>query len=134
MNKYAVQSTLKVIRDISKYKVDADASTDLTAEELTSLGLVPIRAYPNTNSTQIMEMLETPIIDSDELVLFLIRDKTNAEKLDEIRNIRNSLLSDTDWTGMSDVTMSAGMVTYRQALRDLPASVDVNSPVYPTKP
>ena len=52
----------------------------------------------------------------------------------EIRGKRNQLLTDTDWTGLSDVTMSAGMITYRQALRDLPASVDVDSPVYPTKP
>ena len=35
------------------------------------------------------------------------------------RDLRNRLLADTDWTGLSDVTMSAEMTTYRQALRDI---------------
>jgi len=134
MNKYAVRSTLKVVKDISKYKAGADATTNLTGSELTDLGLVVIRSYPDSDSSKVMEMLDTPLIDSDELVLFSIRDKTDDEKLNEIRSIRNSLLTDTDWTGLSDVTMSDDMITYRQALRDLPASVDVDSPVYPTKP
>jgi hypothetical protein len=32
---------------------------------------------------------------------------------------RDSLLAKTDWTALSDVTMSAEMTTYRQALRDI---------------
>lgn len=36
-----------------------------------------------------------------------------------VRAERNAKLSSTDWTGMSDVTMSAEMATYRQALRDI---------------
>jgi hypothetical protein len=35
------------------------------------------------------------------------------------RNKRDSLLAETDWTGMSDVTMTSAMTTYRQALRDI---------------
>jgi len=35
------------------------------------------------------------------------------------RNKRNSLLAETDFWGMSDMTMSAEMTTYRQALRDI---------------
>ena len=36
------------------------------------------------------------------------------------RSTRDSKLAETDWHGMSDVTMSSDMTTYRQALRDLP--------------
>ena len=36
------------------------------------------------------------------------------------RNARNALLAATDYTAMSDVTMSAGVRLYRQALRDVP--------------
>jgi hypothetical protein len=36
------------------------------------------------------------------------------------RSTRDSKLTETDWHGMSDVTMSSEMTTYRQALRDLP--------------
>ena len=35
------------------------------------------------------------------------------------RSYRNTLLEETDWTALSDVTMSAEMAAYRQALRDI---------------
>ena len=38
-----------------------------------------------------------------------------------VRTTRNTKLAETDWTGMSDVTMSTEMATYRQALRDITA-------------
>ena len=36
-----------------------------------------------------------------------------------IRNDRDQRIALTDWTGMSDVTMTAEMSAYRQALRDI---------------
>ena len=39
--------------------------------------------------------------------------------LAELRTRRNTLLSETDWTGLGDVTMSDKMKTYRQELRDI---------------
>lgn len=52
----------------------------------------------------------------------------------EMRIKRNRLLADTDYFALSDVTMSAEMTAYRQALRDLPANIDdVFNPVYPKK-
>ena len=35
------------------------------------------------------------------------------------RSTRDAKLAETDWHGMSDVTMSSEMTTYRQALRDI---------------
>jgi hypothetical protein len=35
------------------------------------------------------------------------------------RKKRDTLLAETDWMALSDVTMSAEMTTYRQALRDI---------------
>ncbi len=53
----------------------------------------------------------------------------------ELRVQRNQMLTETDWTASTDVTMTAEMTEYRQALRDLPANmVDVFNPVYPSKP
>jgi len=55
----------------------------------------------------------------------------------EHRSARNSLLSDTDWTAMSDVTMADDMKTYRQALRDLPTHKNwpnLKDADWPTKP
>ena len=45
--------------------------------------------------------------------------KKTAEAEAAVRTERDSLLAKTDWTGLSDVTMSAEMTTYRQALRDI---------------
>ena len=36
-----------------------------------------------------------------------------------VRKRRDALLKETDWYGLSDVTMSTEMATYRQALRDI---------------
>jgi len=65
---------------------------------------------------------------------FTVRDKTDAELMIEVRGTRNDLLTATDFYALSDVTMSSDMTTYREALRDLPANVDLTNIVYPTKP
>ena len=55
-----------------------------------------------------------------------------------LRYKRNSLLAETDFYALSDVTMSDDMKTYRQELRDLPADKDTvekcNNATFPTKP
>jgi len=53
------------------------------------------------------------------------------------RSTRDSKLSETDWTAMSDVTMADKMKTYRQALRDLPDHKNwpnLEEDDWPTKP
>ena len=47
-----------------------------------------------------------------------------AAPMKELRRQRDAKLAETDWTALSDVTLSDNMKTYRQALRDLPASAD----------
>jgi hypothetical protein len=52
-----------------------------------------------------------------------------------VRRERGSLLAATDWMALSDVTMSAEMATYRQALRDITAQAGFpHSITWPTKP
>lgn len=60
----------------------------------------------------------------------------NADaKAKSIRELRNQLLLETDWTANSDVTMSDEMTTYRQALRDITNQADFPEVVtFPTKP
>ena len=51
------------------------------------------------------------------------------------RDKRDDLLKETDHYGLSDVTMSDDMKTYRQALRDVPQQTDFPSTIsWPTKP
>ena len=59
------------------------------------------------------------------------REKDKAELLSEfdkaisyLRQDRNFLLAETDWTASSDLTMSAEMKTYRQQLRDATKGLD----------
>ena len=62
-------------------------------------------------------------------------DGAAAREMEAIRKERDRLLASTDWTGNPDVTMSDAMKTYRQMLRDIPASNTVYADVdWPTKP
>ena len=59
-------------------------------------------------------------------------------KLNSLRQTRNTLLAETDYLALSDQTMSAEMITYRQALRDitngLTTVAEVEAVVFPERP
>ena len=58
-----------------------------------------------------------------------------AREMTAIRKHRDRLLAETDWRALPDVTMSDEWKTYRQELRDIPASNTVYKDVtWPTKP
>ena len=67
-----------------------------------------------------------------------------AEAMRLLRLERNSRIAETDWRASSDLTISDAWKTYRQALRDLPASaspkldsngyLDMSSVTFPTEP
>ena len=62
--------------------------------------------------------------------------------LRKLRRLRDQLIEETDWWASSDLTMTDEQTTYRQALRDLPAtsspSLDskrqLTGVTWPTKP
>jgi hypothetical protein len=63
------------------------------------------------------------------------RDVLPVKQMEFLRAKRNQLLAETDYLALSDMTLSAEMAEYRQALRDLPANTtDPANPVFPTKP
>jgi hypothetical protein len=52
-----------------------------------------------------------------------------------IRSHRDSLLQQTDWMALSDVTMSPAWAAYRQALREMPEQAGYPyAVIWPTKP
>jgi len=57
--------------------------------------------------------------------------------LNSLRETRNNLLTKTDWTSSSDLTMSDAMKTYRQQLRDATTGLDtvekVQAYTFPTE-
>ena len=68
----------------------------------------------------------------------------SAEAMRLLRVERDKRIAKSDWRGNSDLTMSDAWKTYRQALRDLPASaspaldsnyrLDFTSVTWPTEP
>ncbi len=46
--------------------------------------------------------------------------KVNERKLNQIRNIRNEKLSETDYLALSDNTMSDEIKAFRKSMRDIP--------------
>jgi hypothetical protein len=58
-----------------------------------------------------------------------------ARAMASLRTERDQLLHDTDWWASSDLSITDAQTTYRQALRDLPASTaDPANPIWPTTP
>ena len=45
-------------------------------------------------------------------------------ELSSLRKIRNSMLAETDYMGLADVTMTDAWKTYRQELRDITKGLD----------
>ena len=73
-----------------------------------------------------------------------ISELDNAEPMRLLREERNRRIAVTDWRAGSDLTLASAWSTYRQALRDLPASatpklnsdyeLDLTSVTWPTEP
>ena len=95
--------------------------------------ILEVAATPTTSDSQILDWGAGSVV-AGKWQRWTLRAKTDAELLAEVRTKRGDLLVDTDYFALSDVTMSSDMTTYRQDLRDLPATVDLTNIVYPTKP
>ena len=73
-----------------------------------------------------------------------ISELDNAEAMRLLREERDKRIAKTDWRASSDLTLADAWKTYRQALRDLPASatpnlnsnyeLDLTSVTWPTEP
>ena len=73
-----------------------------------------------------------------------ISELDNAEAMRLLRLERDKRIANTDWRASSDLTLADAWKTYRQALRDLPASatpklnsfyeLDLTSVTWPTEP
>ena len=73
-----------------------------------------------------------------------ISELDNAEPMRLLRIERDTRIAKTDWRASSDLTLADAWKTYRQALRDLPASatpklnynydLDLTSVSWPTEP
>ena len=76
-----------------------------------------------------------PLYGNEWEVSYTAQNMEQATAESNVRARRDSLLQETDWMALSDVTMSSEMTTYRQALRDVPAQSGFPfSVTWPNKP
>jgi len=115
-----------------------------SASDMAAFGAYPVtEASPTVGDGQKLVRAGTPTLVSGDWVLAHEAVDLTAEEVVEatavvaanVREARNRLLSGTDWTGASDLTMSSDYTTYRQALRDVPAQAGFpNTITWPEAP
>ena len=78
------------------------------------------------------EKVEKPTLTQEEINIKI------AEKWLEVRDMRDSLLSQSDWTQFQDSPISGSTLTewqtYRQSLRDITSQSNPFDLVWPSKP
>ena len=97
-----------------------------------------------TNDYKMIGMKRIQLTDAEQAVVNARRKETedNAPtlRMKQLREQRDALLVETDWTQNRDVTLSndAEWKTYRQALRDItkqtPSDDALSNITFPTKP
>lgn len=118
----------------------------LENERLRQYGWYPVRFVPSEKTNNDIVTGQSFVIEGTEVVQYeQIRPKTQDEINQEInqlweniRNERNQLLLECDWTQLSDSPLTAEKktewFTYRQELRDITSQSDPNNIIWPTKP
>ena len=92
-----------------------------------------------------LEWLDTGQTKPTETEIYSkISELDNAEPMRLLRIERDARIAKTDWRASADLTLTDAWKTYRQALRDLPASaspklnsldeLDLTSVTWPTEP
>jgi hypothetical protein len=118
-------------------------------KEIETLSVDPYSVFPESYASRFVKLIDNTTFPSDkqkvgDTIYKEVNgtiEKTNtlidipvSEIINDIRMQRNRLLSETDHYALQDVDLSDEMITYRQALRDLPTTVDINNIIYPEKP
>tara|TARA_B100001094_G_C17961105_1_gene685467 strand:+ start:572 stop:913 length:342 start_codon:yes stop_codon:yes gene_type:complete len=87
------------------------------------LALVPDAQFISNNE-KILQWHDTRPQPTQEEIDKKIAELEAAEPMRLLRIERNQKLAETDWMALNDVAVSAEWKTYRQALRDLPATAE----------
>ena len=91
-----------------------------------------------------LEWLDSGQQPTETEIYSKISELDNAEAMRLLRVERDTRIAKTDWRASADLTLADAWKTYRQALRDLPASatpklnsdyqLDLTSVTWPTEP
>lgn len=115
-----------------------------TAEQMRDRGLMHVNLFREHDPFTQRLVQADPVVEGDWVYLVEVQDLTAEEiqsqknvAMNKLRQDRNRLLSETDWTQLADATVDKQVwAAYRQALRDFPATVEdarlpVTWPEYP---
>ena len=144
----AVDQYPYTVGDLRRDNPNTSFPRQISSETLASYGVyeVTILDRPSyTERTQNLTQKSTPTLNGDNWELgWTVSDKTSDETqayddlvAQENRAARDNLIAVTDFYALSDVTMSAEMTTYRQALRDITSHANwphLEDADWPTKP
>tara|TARA_B110000908_G_C9858679_1_gene273134 strand:- start:57 stop:518 length:462 start_codon:yes stop_codon:yes gene_type:complete len=116
----------------------------VSVSDMAAFNAYPVtEVTPTVTATQKLVKTWTPTLVEGEWVLAHAAVDLSTEDIAEATDVlaanarekRDGLLVSTDWTAGSDVTMSAAMTAYRQALRDVTSQVGFPSGItWPSKP
>lgn len=119
----------------------------LGLEELKQYGWLPYRLVSNKSNDKILvskniEILENEVVETEiyrDLTIQEIEEKQNIilqRKWNQVRQKRNGLLRDCDWTQLDDSPVTkTTWLSYREQLRNLPQNFsDPDSVIWPQPP
>lgn len=134
------------INDLRKDNKNVSFKLNMTEEDLASWGVYKVNIIPKpTDYTKNIYEGTPQIVDGEYQQVWVqddateeeINDKINLKWL-EIRDHRNTLLSECDWTQFQDSPITGSKLTewqtYRQELRDLTTNENPFTLVWPTQP
>jgi hypothetical protein len=119
---------------------------DPSNELLSEWGVFPVtyQSQPEYNrlTQRVDHALEPELVEGKWVLRREVVDLTPEQKAEvddnaaiSIRKQRDALLKETDWYGLSDVTMPTEIAVYRQALRDITSQDGFPHTItWPTKP
>lgn len=118
--------------------------SELTENLMIEFGIYEVRRTPKLNDYTKNVSEGTPIlVDGVYYQNWVITDATQSEidarienKWDEIREIRNELLKECDWTQLGDIPSETKTLwqNYRQELRDITNQLNPFNISWPAKP
>lgn len=129
------------ITDLRLTNQNVSFAANVDDETLASFGVIRVITVdrPEIEDHQAIEEGQPVFSDGNWVQTWVVRDLSEQEvqqRMDAVRNERNSLLAASDWTQLADATVDkAAWAVYRQALRDIPQQAgfpyNVTYPVTP---
>lgn len=132
------------IKDLKAAHRNITFPNELTEENMVEFGLYEVRQTPKPNDYTKTITEGTPILVDGVYYQNWVQTNASESEIDYrlenqwfvIREIRNELLSECDWTQLSDIPTETKAIWsgYRQSLRDITSQTNPFNITWPVKP